>query len=312
MTPPLSPNELLSIPEISRLLSLIEKYDQAWLTGGRVRDSIFSLHHSLPLPLPRKNGVDITTSLHWHKLLEIIPRLPLSHVMVNHQHRSLSATFENSLNVDITTLRIDHTTNGRHAKTLHTDDPYQDSLRRDFSMNALYLSTSGNLLDFHKGLDDIKNRQIQFINNPEVSLQQDSLRILRFIRFLSPFQDMSKTINPSYISSIVKFSGNLSNLSNMRKGQELINMLTTPEPIIAIDFIKSHRLDHHFFPFPSLSQDITKKLKERDWHKRLFILISHLPEPKHALSRLELSKKDKKIVLNYFTHDDRDDHPKCS
>ena len=84
---------------------------------------------------------------------------------------------------EITSLRRDIKTDGRHAEVDFTEDWQEDSNRRDFSINALYGDSQGTIHDFHHGIGDLDERVVRFIGNREERIEEDALRILRFFRF---------------------------------------------------------------------------------------------------------------------------------
>ena len=97
------------------------------------------------------------------------------------EHGSVTAVI-NSSKFEITTLRKDVKTDGRHAEVSFTDDWQQDSERRDFTINSIYMDIRGKVYDPQNGLNDLKNKQIKFIGEPTLRIEEDYLRIIRFIR----------------------------------------------------------------------------------------------------------------------------------
>ena len=87
------------------------------------------------------------------------------------------------LKLELTTLRTDLETDGRHAKVEYIDDWQLDSERRDFTINAIYLDINGNIFDPQNGENDLKNKIVKFIGDPQKRIEEDYLRIIRFIRF---------------------------------------------------------------------------------------------------------------------------------
>jgi len=85
--------------------------------------------------------------------------------------------------LEVTTLRKDVNTDGRHAEVAFTDDWVEDSNRRDFTINAIYMDRKGNFFDPQLGIRDLKNRTVKFIGNPNKRIEEDYLRIIRFVRF---------------------------------------------------------------------------------------------------------------------------------
>ena len=87
------------------------------------------------------------------------------------------------LKLELTTLRKDISTDGRHAEVEYIDNWQLDSERRDFTINAIYLDINGNIFDPQNGKTDLKNRIVKFIGDPQKRIEEDYLRIIRFIRF---------------------------------------------------------------------------------------------------------------------------------
>ncbi len=93
------------------------------------------------------------------------------------------STFSKNYKYEITSLRKDILPDGRHTKIQFTNNWFDDSLRRDFTINAIYCDKFGKIFDPVNGIDDLKNKKINFIGNPDLRIKEDYLRILRFIRF---------------------------------------------------------------------------------------------------------------------------------
>lgn len=160
--------------EISDIFSKLNF--KAKLVGGCVRD--FILYKKLV------DDIDIATVLVPNdviKLLEnsykVIPT-GIDHGTVT----VLSKSFKNR-KYEITTLRSDLNTDGRHAKISFNTSYEQDSIRRDFTINALYLDLDGNIYDYQNGLLDLENKIVRFIGDSKTRINEDYLRILRFFRF---------------------------------------------------------------------------------------------------------------------------------
>lgn len=103
---------------------------------------------------------------------------------------------------EITTLREDVDTNGRHAEVRFVRDFRTDAARRDLTFNAMSVDASGKLYDYFGGQDDIENSVVRFIGNPQARIQEDFLRILRFFRFRARFGPTSKAARSSEAASI--------------------------------------------------------------------------------------------------------------
>ena len=111
-------------------------------------------------------------------------------------------TYDKNYRYEITTLRKDIKTDGRHAKIKFTNSWLQDSLRRDFTVNAIYCDKFGKIFDPVNGVKDLKYKKINFIGDPNLRIKEDYLRILRFIRFSLEYNSNIK--DPNIIKIIDK------------------------------------------------------------------------------------------------------------
>ncbi len=121
--------------------------------------------------------------------------------------------------VEITTLRKDIKTDGRHAEVEFTDDWKQDSERRDFTINAIYLDINGKIFDPQMGIIDLKNKNVKFIGDPQKRIEEDYLRIIRFLRFKITY---NITVEPES-SDVIK--QNLDGIKKISKERILIELL---------------------------------------------------------------------------------------
>ena len=116
------------------------------------------------------------------------------------KHGTITALI-NQNKFEITSLRKDIATDGRHAKVEFLNDWQEDASRRDFSINSIYADIDGNLFDPFNGKKDLENGEIKFIGNVEKRIKEDYLRILRYIRF---FLNYSKKKHNVKVTRIIK------------------------------------------------------------------------------------------------------------
>ncbi len=121
--------------------------------------------------------------------------------------------------VEITTLRKDTKTDGRHAEVEYTDDWKQDSERRDFTINAIYLDINGKIFDPQMGKNDLKNNNVKFIGDPQKRIEEDYLRIIRFVRFKIMYDLRVETTTSNAIKQ------NLDGIKKISKERILIELL---------------------------------------------------------------------------------------
>lgn len=190
--------------------------------GGIVRDTLAGLP---------SQDVDIAT---WHRPHEVVRRLQAGGLRVlptGISHGTVTALMD-SERIEITTLRADIATNGRHAEVAFTRDWQQDAARRDLSINALYASPDGTLFDPFSGLMDLRAGRVRFIGDPAARIAEDRLRMLRFFRFWAAFgtgpPDMAA------LAAISAARGAVADLSAERLAGELKKILAGPAPVRAL------------------------------------------------------------------------------
>ena len=128
------------------------------------------------------DDIDIATILNVDQIKEKFKETNFKVIETGIKHGTVTIVSE-KYKVELTTLRKDIKTDGRHAEVEYTDDWKQDSERRDFTINAIYLDINGKVFDPQMGTIDLKNKNIKFIGDPQKRIEEDYLRIIRFIRF---------------------------------------------------------------------------------------------------------------------------------
>mgnify|MGYP001267949844 CR=1 FL=1 len=158
---------------------------------------------------------------------------------------------KNNKKFEITSLREDYNQTGRDTEVKFTDDWNKDALRRDFTFNAMYLSLSGKLYDYFDGEEDLNNGIVRFIGNPNTSIKEDFIRILRFHRFLGCFKNINIfTGYEEIINKNISFIKN--NINNDVIKNELIKMFNNPYPINSFCNYKD----------PKQKNNLIKKIKQ--------------------------------------------------
>ena len=189
----------------------------AKLVGGCVRDfiknSIFS------------EDVDISTVLTPEETIKAL-KSSFSKITILDKDKEYGTIIAilNGQRYEITTTRADLLCLGRQAKVEFCKDYKTDSQRRDFTINALYLGIDGELFDFYNGLEDLKNGKIVFIGNAEERIKEDYLRILRFFRFSTKFENFD--FGKHTIETIKSNLNGLSKLSKERIRLEIYKLLS--------------------------------------------------------------------------------------
>ena len=128
------------------------------------------------------DDIDIATSLSPEKIKEKFLNTKFNVIESGIEHGTITI-ISKKLKIEITTLRKDIKTDGRHAEVEFTEDWKSDSERRDFTINSIYLDNKGKIFDPQMGVTDLKNKNLKFIGDPNKRIEEDYLRIIRFVRF---------------------------------------------------------------------------------------------------------------------------------
>lgn len=208
-------------PEGARLLAALEVAEGATrMVGGAVRDALLG-RTADDIDLATKFTPDIVIGRAEAAGLRAIPT-GIAHGTVT--------VIADGRPFEVTTLRRDISTDGRHAVVAFTDDWREDAARRDFTMNALYAdAVSGALFDYWGGLDDLAARRVRFIGDPLSRIAEDHLRILRFFRFHARFGGIEP--DAEALAACTARANDLMTLSRERVRDEILKLLGVASPV---------------------------------------------------------------------------------
>ena len=164
------------------------------------------------------DDIDLATNLNPQQVCEALKNNSISFYETGIQHGTVTAVIDD-YKFEITSLREDVKTYGRHAEVKFSNDWKKDALRRDFTINSIYADFEGHLFDPFNGKDDLKKGLVKFVGNPEQRIQEDYLRILRYLRFFFSYSNYKH--DPTILRIIKKNLGGISNLSKERLLDEL-------------------------------------------------------------------------------------------
>lgn len=206
-------------PGLADLLTALGGAEQTRFVGGAIRDTL------LDLPV---SDVDLATRLEPGAVIERLRAARIKAVPTGIAHGTVTAVSAGTP-VEVTTLRRDVATDGRHATVAFTDDWMEDAARRDFTINALYAEPdSGAVHDYFGGLDDLDRRLVRFIGDPLTRIAEDHLRILRFFRFHARFGIGDP--DAVGLEACTARTNDLMALSRERIADELLKLLALPDP----------------------------------------------------------------------------------
>lgn len=189
------------------------------LVGGVVRDTLLGLDPA---------DLDLATTLLPEAVVERLKAAGIRSVPTGLAHGTITALLPGGP-VEVTTLRRDVSTDGRHAVVAFTDAWAEDAARRDFTINALYASpATGQVYDYFSGLDDLAAACVRFIGDPYQRIAEDHLRILRFFRFQARF---GQTVDPDGLAACTARANDLMALSRERIAAELLKLLVARDAV---------------------------------------------------------------------------------
>ena len=147
------------------------------------------------------DDIDLATNLTPQEVSEALKKKQISYYETGIEHGTITALIDEH-KFEITSLRKDISTDGRHAEVAFSLDWREDASRRDFTINSIYADSDGNLFDPFNGKKDLEDGYINFIGNAEKRIQEDYLRILRYLRFYLNYSNHKH--QPEIIKSIKK------------------------------------------------------------------------------------------------------------
>lgn len=211
------PAALLARPSVrATLAALAAPGEETRLVGGCVRDALLGSAAS---------DIDLATTLPPEAVMEHARRAGLKAVPTGIEHGTITVVTPQEP-IEVTTLREDVETDGRHAVVRFGGDFAKDAARRDFTINALSLGADGALHDTVGGLDDLRARRVRFIGEAATRIREDALRILRFFRFHARFAE-AEPDGPALAACIAARDA-VDGLSRERVRSEFLKLLLAP------------------------------------------------------------------------------------
>jgi poly(A) polymerase len=261
--------------------------------GGAVRDAL------LDLPV---SDVDLATRLKPEEVVERLQAAGLKAVPTGIEHGTVTAVGEGHP-YEVTTLRRDVETFGRHATVAFTDDWREDAARRDFTINALMADpVDGTVHDYFDGIADLEKRHVRFIGDPFERIAEDHLRILRFFRFHARFGRGEP--DQAALEACTARSNDLMALSRERIADELLKLLSVENPAATVRIMLERSVLKPVIPeigpqewrdLDALVECERKAALDGDPLRRLAALLPRDPEiAGDVASRLKLSNRAKK------------------
>lgn len=280
------------------LHDIFEKENQSIrLVGGVVRDLLMNVS---------VNDIDFATTATVDEMIEIFKNNNVSYYETGIKHGTLTARINNA-SYEITTLRVDKQCDGRHADVEFTRNWKEDANRRDFTINAMYIDINGTIYDYFGGLDDLNNNIVRFVGNPIDRIEEDYLRILRYIRFCIRL-NCNIVLQDTIHTDILNKANSV--LAGERLYSELLKILSEPNFLIYKDSYKVSIIIQHFVPnFHNFPINIVKIYSSYlNFHTRpklLFAILAMNHSSDFLAIKFKFSNEDKKYYNYIINHLDK-------
>lgn len=234
----LEPQDWMSAPETRAVVAALQADGvQVRFVGGCVRDSL--------LKRPIKD-IDIATPDPPERVLALLDDAGIHAIPTGIEHGTVTAVIGKA-HYEITTLRVDAETFGRHARVEFTDDWRADASRRDFTMNALSADSEGRVYDPFDGIADLAAGRVRFVGDPEVRIEEDALRMLRFFRFHAHY-GRGGAMDSRALNACRRMVRRLDGLSGERVAGELVRLLLADDPTPSLMIMHSQGILSHILP----------------------------------------------------------------
>tara|TARA_B100001093_G_scaffold131170_1_gene123770 strand:- start:1795 stop:3069 length:1275 start_codon:yes stop_codon:yes gene_type:complete len=245
------------------------------------------------------DDIDLATNLTPSEICDALNKKEINFYETGVEHGTITAIID-EYKYEITSLRKDVVTDGRHAKVEFSLDWKEDAARRDFSINSIYSDKEGHLFDPFNGKKDLENGSINFIGEAENRIKEDYLRILRYIRFFSNYSNQRH--DPKIIKIIKKNIGGIARLSPERLLDEFKKLTISNGFLKIFKDKESLELLEIIFPqlknlknFKKLNSYVVDNLSKVDFIFLLSLMVvDGTDNADYFLFKFRISKKDQK------------------
>lgn len=259
---------------------------RARFVGGAVRDGL------LGLPV---QDVDLATPWQPDRVLALAQAAGVRAVPTGIDHGTVTLIVDHSP-FEVTTLRRDVATDGRHAQVVFTNRWEEDAARRDFTLNALYADADGTIFDPVGGLADLTAGRVQFIGDARQRVCEDYLRILRYFRFQARYGRLPPV--PAILDALAALAPGLDRLSPERIWSELRRLLAGPRPDSSLALMQTSRILPRVLPGarPDAARILAALPDHADWAARLLALLPEGADLPALAARLRWSGAELQFI----------------
>ena len=272
--------------DLLRLNTLYKKNGHTLrIVGGAVRDILSN---------KEPKDIDLASDATPTESMELLKSNDIKVIETGLQHGTIVAHM-NGEDYEITTLRIDVETDGRHAEVEYTKDWEQDAARRDLTFNAMSMDFDGNVYDYHGGHDDLKSNTAKFVGDTDARVQEDYLRILRYFRFQGRMD--SPKFDTATVEKIAANAAGLNQISGERIWSEMSKILSGKHAVAVINMMSTHDI----LPYTGMPGHGGDELKDvskvtSDPNLRLAACLSNTSELDELKARWKFSNPEYNVM----------------
>jgi poly(A) polymerase len=285
---PLAGQEWLRASDSRRVLqALMANGRPARFVGGCVRDGLLGLDQA-------GRDLDLATGEPPEQARALLEAAGFRVIPTGLAHGTVTAMTD-ARRFEITTLRRDVATDGRHASVAFTDDFQADAARRDFTINAMSCDREGRLFDYFGGKADLAAGRVRFVGPPAQRIAEDFLRILRFFRFLAHYG--RPPADAEALRACAEAAAEIARLSGERVQVEMRKLLEAKDPLPALRLMAETGVLAQVLPGTPAEDRLTRLLTlapQADWLLRLAALLrgQALGAIEQVAARWRLSSRD--------------------
>lgn len=290
--------KLIKNKRILRLFLVVARHGGILrFVGGAVRDALMGIEGA---------DLDLATDLSPDELVEACNEEGLNTVAIGIKYGTVGVIIDDTL-LEVTSLRKDIKTDGRHVEVEFTDNWEADASRRDLTINAVYADEKGNVFDYYNGIEDLEKGVVRFIGSADKRIKEDYLRILRFFRFYSMFGKGNP--DKKALKACVENREGLKKLPMERIREELFKLLLTSKAVETIKIMLENNVLSYVMPDCKYADnlDFLKKIfNGRILPSKALLYFFILYQPDESLAdnlatRLRFSKKEKQKFVKWAT-----------
>jgi poly(A) polymerase len=253
----------------------------ARMVGGAVRDGLLGM---------AVEEIDLATTATPPEMIQVLQAAGIKTVPTGIEHGTITAV-KDGTGVEITTLRRDIETDGRHARVTFTDDWKEDAARRDFTINAMSQDADGVIHDYFGGQEDLRAGRLCFVGDARARLREDYLRLLRLFRFQAYYG--KQPLDTAMVEAAREAVPFARDLSRERVWKEFGKILAAPQPLPVLRVMQEIGLLTALLPQAKL--DVLEKMLDAE--KRISTPVSPLARLAALLAH---EKTDAAVLQNRF------------